>query len=104
MAAEIDRGALNPAARPSRGRGPWLLLIAVVCVLALLAVLLLQLQQLDRLNSSLHNANEVRVVQMHRQETEYLQLREQWQRALDSRLPLDLRLSLIHISEPTRPY
>lgn len=91
MAAEIDRGALNPAARPSRGRGPWLLLIAVVCVLALLAVLLLQLQQLDRLNSSLHNVNEVRVVQMHRQETEYLQLREQWLRALDSRLPLDLR-------------
>ena len=65
--------------------------MAVVCVAALLGVLLLQLQQLDRLNAAIYSANEIRVVQMHRQETEYLQLREQWQRALNEAEPLDQR-------------
>jgi signal transduction histidine kinase len=58
---------------------------------ALLAVVLVHLQQLERLNEALQSGQEVRSVQMHRQVTEYLQLREQWARALDAGVPLDLR-------------
>jgi two-component system, sensor histidine kinase len=58
---------------------------------ALLALVWMQVQQLERLNAALRNTNAQRVVQMHRQETEYLQLREQWQRALDTNLPFDQR-------------
>ncbi len=72
-------------------RWPWLVLIGVVSALVLAGVVMLQVQQLGRLNTALHNGSEVRTAQMHRQEIEYLQLREQWQRALDPTLALDLR-------------
>ena len=81
-------------ARPaiaSPPRWPWLVLIGLVSGLVLAGVVLLQVQQLGHLNLALHNGSELRTVQMHRQEIEYLQLREQWQRALDPTLPLDLR-------------
>jgi two-component system, sensor histidine kinase len=65
--------------------------MAAVSGTALLALVWMQVQQLERLNAALHNTNAQRVVQMHRQETEYLQLREQWQRALDTSLPFDQR-------------
>ncbi|MFT3822199.1 MAG: response regulator [Rubrivivax sp.] len=82
------------SARPgiaSPPRWPWLVLIGVVSALVLAGVVLLQVQQLGSLNLALHNGSEVRTTQLHRQEVEYLQLREQWQRALDPTLALDLR-------------
>jgi signal transduction histidine kinase/CheY-like chemotaxis protein len=80
-----------PAPPLTRPRWSWLVVTAAVSGVALLAVVLLQVQQLQRLNNALHNGQEVRTVQMHRQATEYLQLREQWARALDAGVPLDLR-------------
>jgi hypothetical protein len=84
MATPVDRSALRP-----RWKG--LVLIALGSCAAIVAVLLLQAQQLRRLNSSLHTGSELRMVEMQRQETEYLQLREAWQRALNPMLPLDTR-------------
>ena len=72
-------------------RQPWVLAIAIGVAVALVLVLLLQFQQLARLRSSLASGHDLRTVQLHRQETEYLQLREQWTRALDASQPLDLR-------------
>jgi two-component system, sensor histidine kinase len=90
MAAAVDRGALSPAdAGAPRWRG--LLLIAAVSTLALAGVVVLQVQQLQQLATALQTGHELRVVEMHRQETEYLQLREQWQLALNAAEPLDLR-------------
>ena len=93
MAAALDRSSLTPAAAPVAERPRWkgLVLIALFSGLALSAVLLLQAQQLRRLGGSMQSGGDLRVVEMQRQETEYLQLREQWQRALDPTLPLDLR-------------
>ena len=78
-----------PAPSPARWRA--LVVIVVVTTAVLLSVAALQVRQLSQLNHALHTGNELRVVEMQRQETEYLQLREQWQRALDPTLPLDLR-------------
>jgi len=80
-----------PSPTPTRPRWSWLVVTAAVSGIALLAVVLLQVQQLERLNEALQGGQEVRTVQMHRQATEYLQLREQWARALDAGVPLDLR-------------
>lgn len=77
--------------RSSQARWPWLAVIALVSVAALLGVVLLQAQQLQQLGSAVHQGSEMRAMQMHRQETEYLQLREQWQRALDPSTALDQR-------------
>jgi signal transduction histidine kinase/CheY-like chemotaxis protein len=76
---------------PKHPRWSWLAVTAGVSGLALLVLVWLQFQQLDRLNQALQGGPEVRTVQMHRQATEYLQLREQWARALDAAVPLDLR-------------
>ncbi|MFO1328185.1 MAG: response regulator [Rubrivivax sp.] len=72
-------------------RWPWLSLIAVVCGAALLGVVLLQVQQLQRLSAVLADRSELRVVSMHRQEVEFLQLRDEWVRATDASRTLDLR-------------
>ena len=89
MATAVDRGALGPADGPAR----WRVLAWIVLVLAtvLAGVGWLQLQQLQELGASLRSGSELRVVEMQRQETEYLQLREQWQRALVPTSTLDLR-------------
>ncbi len=81
----------GPATPAPRARSPWLIISAVVGGVALLGVLLLQVQQLDRLNATLFTTSDLRMVEMHRQETEYLQLREQWARALDASTEQDLR-------------
>ena len=93
MAAAFDRGEVidDTVPRSSQARWPWLAVIALVSVAALLGVVLLQAQQLQQLGSAVHQGSEMRAMQMHRQETEYLQLREQWQRALDPSTALDQR-------------
>jgi len=80
-----------PWPAPARTRSSGLVVTALLSGVALLAVVLVHLQQLERLNQALQSGQEVRSVQMHRQATEYLQLREQWARALDAGVPLDLR-------------
>ena len=83
--------AARPATAARQPRRPWLVLIGVVLALVLAGVVLLQVQQLGRLSVALHTGSEVRAAQLHRQEVEYLQLREEWQRALDPTLKQDLR-------------
>jgi two-component system, sensor histidine kinase len=92
MAVALDRRPVTASAVP-RTRPGWrtLVVMAAASGTALLALVWMQVQQLERLNAALRNTNAQRVVQMHRQETEYLQLREQWQRALDTNLPFDQR-------------
>ncbi len=97
MAIARHRGAVTPgpATPVARARSPWLVVSAIVGGMALLGVLLLQVQQLDRLNATLFTTSDLRMVEMHRQETEYLQLREQWARALnDDALPDPRALAL----------
>jgi len=91
MAAPVDRSSLT-GGDTARPRFPWLVLIAALLCVSLLGVVLLEGRQLLRLTTSLRNGSEQRVVQVHRQQIEYLQLREQWQRALDDSLPLDARM------------
>ena len=93
MAAALDRGAVTPAVPQAALQPRWrgLVLVAVGACVVILAVLLVQARQLQRLNAIIHTGSDLRVVESQRQETEYLQLREQWQRALDPTLPLDLR-------------
>jgi signal transduction histidine kinase/DNA-binding response OmpR family regulator len=89
MATAVDRGALGPADGLARWRA--LALIAGVLAAVLAGVGWLQWQHLQQLKASLRSGSDLRVVEMQRQETEYLQLREQWQRALDPSTELDLR-------------
>ena len=92
MATAVDRGALVPADGPARWGALALIVLVLTTVLAGVVWLQLQqLQQLQQLRASLHSGSDLRVVEMQRQETEYLQLREQWQRALDATTALDLR-------------
>jgi two-component system, sensor histidine kinase len=82
---------VSDTAAPSPTRWRALVAIVAVATAVLLGMAALQAQQLSRLNHALRTANELRVVEMHRQQTEYLQLREQWLGALDPTRPLDLR-------------
>ena len=93
MAVEVDRGPLSGAAEHPRRSGlPWLVFTGIVLVAALLAVVLTEGRQLWRLTELMSSGSDLRLSQIHRQHTEYLQLREQWQRALDESEPLDARM------------
>ena len=83
----------TPAPGPTRWRA--LVLIVLVAAAVLVGVGALQVRQLTQLNHALQTGNELRVVEMQRQETEYLQLREQWQRAMDPSIPLDVRALML---------
>ena len=91
MAAADDRGAVEagtPAAVPAR-RASWLGVIGAGLGLVLLAVGVVQWRQLTLLEQAVRSNDDYVVLQVYQAEAEYLRLREQWQRALDERQPID---------------
>ncbi|MDP1900521.1 MAG: ATP-binding protein [Rubrivivax sp.] len=89
MAIANDRGPVTRA--PGKAtRLSWLGLVGVGLMLVLLAAALVQARQFSLLREALKSGEEYSVLNIYRVETEYLQLREQWHRATDERVPLDL--------------
>ena len=85
---DLARGAALPA-RAASLRFSWLGLSALALVLALLAAVLVQARQFSLLSHALRSGDDYAVLSVYQAETEYLRLREQWQRATDERQPLD---------------
>ena len=85
---------LNPQPA-SRRHWPWLTLMGIVCGAVLVGVVALQLQQQKRLAAIFAERSEQRMVTMHRQEVEFLQMRDQWLRATDAGRELDLQALML---------
>jgi len=67
----------------------WLGLVGGGLVLLLLAVALVQARQFSLLRQMVQSGDEFVQTAIHQHEIEYLRLKEQWQLALDERVPLD---------------
>jgi len=92
MAAAGDRGAVAagaPAVVPAR-RASWLSVVGAGLAIVLLAVGVVQWRQLTLLEQAVLSNDDYVVLQVYQAEVEYLRLREQWQRALDVRQPIDV--------------
>jgi two-component system, sensor histidine kinase len=91
MAAAHDRGAIEPATLPivRRWRATWLGILGVGLALVLLAAALVQVRQAALLNQAVSVGDDYVVLTVYQAETEYLRLRNQWQRASDPRQPID---------------
>ena len=88
MAAPVDRGTLNALAmRP--WRGTWLSVIGAGLAIALVAVALVQGRQATLLNETVKTGDDYVVLTVYQAETEYLRLRNEWQRAADGVRPID---------------
>jgi hypothetical protein len=113
MATADDRDPLvAPPRRPARLS--WLGLVGLGLMVALLAAALVQARQFSLLRQALKSGDEYSVLTIFQAETEYLRLREQWHRAADERVPLDLpalrlryeiwisRVDMLHAERPRR--
>ncbi len=113
MATADDRDPL--VAAPGRpARLSWLGLVGLGLMVALLAAALVQARQFSLLRQALKSGSEYSVLTIYQAETEYLRLREQWHRAADERVPLDLpelrlryeiwvsRVDTLHAERPRR--
>ena len=92
----------------------WLCLVGLGLMVALLAAALVQARQFSLLRQALKSGDEYSVLTIFQAETEYLRLREQWHRAGDERVPLDLpalrlryeiwisRVDMLHAERPRR--
>jgi two-component system, sensor histidine kinase len=91
MAAAHDRGAIEPAKLPAvrRWRATWLGVVGAGLALVLLAAALVQGRQAALLNQAVQVGDDYVVLTVYQAETEYLRLRNQWQRATDPRQPID---------------
>ena len=89
MATAQDRRALE---REATGWPSFrsLAVVGFVLVLVLLAVALVQARQFAVLRQAVQEGDDYVVPMVFQAETEQLRLRDQWQRAADDRLPLDV--------------
>ncbi len=89
MAAPVDRGPLNTPAGARHRRGIWLSIIGASLAVALVAVALVQGRQATLLNETVKTGDDYVVLTVYQAETEYLRLRNEWQRGADGVRPID---------------
>lgn len=86
-AAPAEAGASRRRGPVRRSSGPvaayWLVLAGVLLLAALVAVALSQVRQYQMLNRDLTGRDDYLILSLQQLETEYLKLRETWQRAAD---------------------
>ena len=70
-------------------RGTWLSVIGAGLAIALVAVALVQGRQATLLNETVKTGDDYVVLTVYQAETEYLRLRNEWQRAADGVRPID---------------
>ena len=83
MAAAGDRGAVTRSAETPGQRNSWLGVVGIGLAALLLTAATVQWRQLALLEDAVRSADDYVVLQVYQAESEYLRLREQWQRSLD---------------------